>query len=694
VAARLKAPLFSQVIYGPSGDSRRLFDFALKQWPNLMSETDYASIRKRLTPKQIETALHRTYNEFLQPTGFLQKNMLLADPLRFRELLFARLASLNPLGSARVVNGHFLSKDGRETMLLIETPVPITNFKGARTLLAELNRVLKQEVPDNITATVLSGHLYTVANATAIQKDMVVVIGASLAALLLLFFIFMREYRALSVFLLPVIVLGPALALTGLIDGSISAITIGFGAVLLGIAIDYGLHIYFAFKSGTRSPAATLQIMTPPLLGAALTTIGAFSVQLLSALPGQRQLALFAICGIILALLLALFVLPHLLHFNLVDNTECKSYRQIRHPRQTVALWLIVMALLLSVSLRVDCSGDLRQVNLVPESLRQAEKSLKSVWGEVRGRALVFARGETLEKALQANENLYRVLRLELEPPEIVSLAPILPSHQSQSMNRERWHTFWSHERLDELSLNLTRTGAEMGFAKTAFTPFIDNLKQQPPILTESFWKQTGVTGMLKAMVSENSTGTTILTLIPDRISAGLKKRCAGLTGVHLVSPKLFNRKVSRTIRADLRRFIGLALILVSLILWLLLRNFYQAFLALLPVLAGLLSMFGVMGLCGITFNIFNLVAAILIIGLGVDYGIFMVYRLFRGSSQTTEKAVLVSALTTLAGFGVLVLARHPALNSIGLTVLLGVGGALPTVLWVLPAFAGLRKKN
>jgi predicted RND superfamily exporter protein len=77
-------------------------------------------------------------------------------------------------------------------------------------------------------------------------------------------------------------------------------------------------------------------------------------------------------------------------------------------------------------------------------------------------------------------------------------------------------------------------------------------------------------------------------------------------------------------------------------------------------------------------------------IGLGVDYGIFMVYRLYRDLDPSAEKAVLVSALTTLSGFGVLVLARHPALHSIGLTILLGVCGALPVVLWILPALARL----
>ena len=64
----------------------------------------------------------------------------------------------------------------------------------------------------------------------------------------------MRRRRALLVFLLPIVILGPALALTGLVDGSVSAITIGFGAVLLGVTIDYGLHVYFSLADLKRSP--------------------------------------------------------------------------------------------------------------------------------------------------------------------------------------------------------------------------------------------------------------------------------------------------------------------------------------------------------------------------------------------------------------------------------------------------------
>ncbi len=710
LADRLSPPLFSQVITGPgSGGAENLFDFVLSEWPNLMGSADFSEIQKCLEPTRIEAALQKDYYKLLQPLGFLQKKMILADPLGFRDLILPRLISLNPVGKARVVDGHFMSVDGRETMLLLATPIAITDFNGAKVLLDKLNQVLVEVVPAGIEPIILSGHLYTVANATAIKRDMKVVISASLLALLLIFLIFMRRRQALFVFLIPVLILGPALALTGLVDGSVSAITIGFGAVLLGVTIDYGLHLYFSLADQQRSPGAIVAALAPPLLGAGLTTVGAFSVQLLSALPGQRQLALFAIFGVVLALGLSLLLLPQFLRGkNVSQDAEPlptsdtvgimeigSDRRSFRTDRLVLSIWLISLLLLFGASFKVDCVGDLRQINLVPESLRQAEKSLKSVWGEVRGRALVFAEGATLEEALQVNEKLYKHLRKKLSAVEIVSLAPVLPSSLTQAQNRQNWHSFWTSERLDSLRRNLTVAGQKIGFSAAAFLPFMTALTASPPDLSESYWQRAGFSPLLDALIEKSPHKVTIVTLIPDRAANfSLFNNGQIIPGVRLVSPQSFSREVSAAVSSDLKQFIVLALIVVSLILLILLRNLYQALLALLPVLAGLLSMFGIMGALGISFNLFNLVAAILIIGVGVDYGIFMVYRLFRGRDAATEKAVLVSGLTTLAGFGVLVLARHPALNSIGLTVLLGVGGALPTVLWVLPALAAMRNRG
>jgi predicted RND superfamily exporter protein len=125
----------------------------------------------------------------------------------------------------------------------------------------------------------------------------------------------------------------------------------------------------------------------------------------------------------------------------------------------------------------------------------------------------------------------------------------------------------------------------------------------------------------------------------------------------------------------------------VLFLLLVLFRSLRPLLLALLPVLTGLVVMFGAMAWLGLELNLFNVVASILIIGLGVDYGIFMVCHGQQEQDLASARAVLVSGLTTLVGFGALVLAEHPALHSIGLTVLLGISAAVPTAVLVIPAF-------
>ena len=113
-----------------------------------------------------------------------------------------------------------------------------------------------------------------------------------------------------------------------------------------------------------------------------------------------------------------------------------------------------------------------------------------------------------------------------------------------------------------------------------------------------------------------------------------------------------------------------------------------------IPVITGLMVMFGVMGWRGIEFNLFNIIATILVIGLSVDLGIFMVSRVSEGYDSNTGRAVLLGGMTSLVGMGALTLAHHPALYSIGITVLLGMCGAIPSALLVIPAFLNSKKES
>ena len=164
--------------------------------------------------------------------------------------------------------------------------------------------------------------------------------------------------------------------------------------------------------------------------------------------------------------------------------------------------------------------------------------------------------------------------------------------------------------------------------------------------------------------------------------------------GLQLISNSMMSRQLGEMIVADSARFVMLAIVAVIVLLVILFRNVGKILSAMVPVLTGVMCMMGVMTLMGMPLNLFNLLAGVLVIGLAVDYGIFMVHRATESLDPAIERAVLVSGLTTLAGFGALAMAQHPTMRSIGVTVLSGLAPALLAALVVVPAMITCQKPS
>jgi uncharacterized protein len=120
-----------------------------------------------------------------------------------------------------------------------------------------------------------------------------------------------------------------------------------------------------------------------------------------------------------------------------------------------------------------------------------------------------------------------------------------------------------------------------------------------------------------------------------------------------------------------------------------------SVFLSLLPVAIGTLWMVGLMGLCGIPFNPANIMTLPLVIGIGVTNGIHILNRFAEEKNpsilaKSTGKAVLVSGMTTIAGFGSLIPAEHQGIASLGLVMSIGVATCMAAALTFLPALLNL----
>jgi predicted exporter len=345
---------------------------------------------------------------------------------------------------------------------------------------------------------------------------------------------------------------------------------------------------------------------------------------------------------------------------------------------------LLLLAFSAWQSTRLTFDGDLRSMNMVSPTLHNTEKSLQQIWGDLRGRAIAFVEGNDLETALAGNEQLFAYLTSQLPPGDIISLAPVLASKATRQHNRAQWEAFWQTPQGTELLLSMEREGERIGFSRQAFAPFRQICSE---VATESGRYDPVLGGLTEALVVREETRVRILTLLPDTaLVANLFDDAAALPqGARLVSQRHFNSLISSAIGSDFRQYLLYTLLVVTGVVVVIFRSPRKILLTLVPVLTGMLVMTGGMGLFGIPFNLFNIVATVLVIGLCIDYGIYMVCRLTEGADYDADRAVLVSGLTTLAGFGVLVMASHPALHSIGVTVLFGIGAAIPAALLVIP---------
>jgi predicted exporter len=690
LAQGLKAEGVGNVMTGPTNLSGGFFGWLGAALPSLTSEQDLVRLAAGSSPSEVRNRLRASYEQLLSPEGWALKGSIQNDPVSFSTLALEKMRFLNLVPNMRLVRNHFVSADGKSALLVVDSAVSMTDSAGSRDLLGRINRAIAATVPAGMTATVVSGHRYTLVNADTIKRDLYVVLTLSVFAVLAIYLVFLRSLSAIFVFLVPTSILVIATGAIALWDVNVFAVTLGFGGVLLGMVDEYAMMIYFSCRQGGKEPAVITGEVSRPVIFGAVATLISFGVMLQSSLPGQRQLAVYSMTGIVAALLISLIVLPHLIKpmtaGKLLPNSRGGVWRLPR--RAVIGVWLAILAICAWQATKIRFNGDLRAVSMVTPELRQAEEELVTTWGDMRGKALLFAEGADLEGALALNDRLFARISGRIPAGDLVSLAPLLPSAALQRANRERWVSFWQNGRATRLGDDLAKEGETYGFSKDAFAPFLATLSTPPPAETLESLRTAGMGELVDSLIIRSPGVVRVLTMVPDtpQVVAALSEDLKTLPGVRLVSQSRFGDSVGRAIIHDFTRYLALTSVLVFALLVIVFRSPTRVMLALVPVVTGLVCMLGIMGMFGLEFNIFNIAATILIIGLCVDYGIFMVCRLTEGSNHAANKAVLVSGLTTLAGLGALALARHPSMHSIGITVLLGIGTGIPAALLVIPA--------
>jgi predicted RND superfamily exporter protein len=692
LASSLEPPLFAKVTSGVSM-ADAMDEFSVLQYgPQILTAEELSSLDVQITGPSVEAKLKQIYLQTFRPESVFTASLSRTDPLGIKTQLYGKLKALpSSMGYDVVVeDGHFLSRDGWHAMVIVQTTVPMMDATRSKELVRVLEEKIKQ-LPDYVSADVIGGHLHTVSNEQVIIRDIAVAtVVASIGFLLLFLFVF-RDTRAFFVILFPLLAVVWAIVILALIQGTLSYLVIGFGTAIVGIS-DFGLIVYIALKRGTD--ASHMGKLGKLVFMDAITTIFSFAVLVFSQIRGYQQLAVFSIICLVLCLLFSLFVLPLTLswkRFTLVpDPTIGDRLKKIHWPvKSTLGVWAILTIALLILSFSVRFDSDVKKLDGSTPAVFKAEQNFHDAWGGKTNQAILVVTGRNLDEAMETNDRVYREAMTVVDKEEFTSLALFWPSEKSRKENRDRWDHFWKQGREQKLRGLIRTKSAAYGFSDRAFAPFFEGLYSHE----SDFSHPGGLIAHLQERFVVNKDGEyRIMSFFPDeqRNIDALRPLTQKYPGTFVVSGRALSASISRFTIGEMYILAPLAVLFNLVLTWLFFRNWKETLIALVPLLTGVVWLLGIMSLFNMPLNVVNIIAGVIASGVIVDYGLGITYEYRHNLHFGTVMAMTLSAGSNVIGAGALLFARHPALYSTGVAMVISmVAGYLASVL-VVPSFCSL----
>ena len=526
-----------------------------------------------------------------------------------------------------------------------------------------------------------TGFSFYAHEATQSAKGEISTIGVgSLIALLLLVISTFRSLRPLSL-IVASIVAGCliALAVTLSVFGFVHLFTLVFGASLIGVSVDYSFHYIAddAFGGEDWTPDSGLRNIFMGITLGLITSILAYLALTVAPFPGLQQLAVFSSAGLVGA------------YFTLIVLAGVWRRRSVVHDRSLIlrftrrflGIWrlagarhryVLIAALLVLTVLsygNIEIDDNVRVLQSQPPELVRQEAAIQDLLGIAQAGTFLLASAASDEELLQLEE----AVRVRLD--ERIG-AGALGSYQAVSSwvpslaRQEQSHAAYMNLLHARLPGYFDTLGVNPGVAETTLEQL-----DSAPVLELRDWRAHPVSSQFRNRWLQTDAGTSasIMLLFGVQDVDGLAAVVADFPTVSIVNKgqelsTLFGNYRSRVIRVLIAAYL---VILVGL------STRYgplrAAVLLIPPVLAGLLALV-VTSLAGETLNLFNFLAMILVLGIGIDFTLFIAEA--REELTSTIFAITLSALTTMISFGLLSLSSTFAVHSFGMTVLIGIACA------------------
>lgn len=705
-------------------DISEMMTFILGHLPCLMDDSDFRRLEELDRPSAVDSAIMNDYVNLISPAGFAMKDYILADPLSIGSSVLGRTAELNPVSEYKVRSGHVFTPDGKTMLTFIEPAFPSGETAHNDDLVNLIDNALdtlSEEFP-SISLHYFGGPVMSVYNARQIKRDTYSTSIVALVIIVLFILAVFKRKRSVFLILCPVLYGALfALALSWLIQGSISGIAVGAGAAIMGVALSYSIHL-LAHQNHVHTVEQLMDELCSPMIIGSVTTIGAFAGLLFTSSKLLQDFGLFASLTLLGTMIFCLVFLPQFLTAQ-ADLREGRILRGIEkfssypfHKNKWLVGALIILTVVCTyMSTKVGFDSDMMDLTYWEPKLKEAEtilsgrtgvnaeagvaeragkpvaeesesgeKSLSGVAEEVQvnEKSVMFVSvGKTAGEAFAAQKKTLAQLDSLKAKGLIHSYSDggsFVRSQEKQQANLAKWQAWWTEDRVARLKSEVAEAAVKYGFREDSFDAALTSLVNNCG--TIDYFSGKGIPEAVSAWLGSSDDLKMLITRVGldesliDQVYGTFSDRA----DLVIFDQAYFANQAAKSINDDFYLILFISSFLIFFVLWVSYGRLELALLSFLPMAVGWLIITGIMGILGVQFNIVNIILSTFIFGMGDDFSIFILegllhnYKTGRELLNSHKTAIFFSSFTMIVGIGALIFAKHPALHSIALITILG----------------------
>ncbi len=666
--------------------------------PYFLTDDDYTRIDSLLSdPDYVSRQIAQDKQMLLFPSSNLMADNISRDPLNLFSPVAGRLRQAGMSISFETYDGYILTPDSKKAIVILESAFGAHESENNSALIGLLDgakRHTEQEMP-GLDIHIIGGPAIAVANARQIKTDSILAVAiAGILILSLLIYVF-RNIRNI---LLIIVSVGWgwlfAMGAIALYYDSVSIIVIGIASIILGIAVNYPLHLIDHLKDSIHPRGALKEIISPLVVGN-ITTVGAFMCLVPLNSPALHDLGLFSSLLLVGTILFVLIFLPQVVRTrHRGDKPAPEPVLITRLAGVTVEnnktfVWLVLIMTVIFgyFSLKTEFDSDMRNINYMTDEQKEDMSYFQSLIHSAPATESLYvvSSGPSWDEALRQSD----IIGATIDSIEATGLAErqnevasFLVSKDEQRRRIDRWNGFVSRYR-SLLTGELVSAARRNGFNEEAFATFEDIISRHyevrdfdsfEPLLSSVF------VGNIHVDKASGRKSLVRILSVPEDSMPKVNARLAGNKefGGLFFDVRSMNGSIADTLSDDFN-YIGIACgFIVFIFLWISLGSVELAIVSFMPMAFSWICILGIMGMLGMKFNIVNVILATFIFGQGDDYTIFMTeglsyeYAYRRKLLASYKNSIIVSALIMFIGIGTLLFARHPALRSLGEVTVVG----------------------